>query len=115
MQYAATLAWLHLDSTVHGGQHEQEDILDKLTNDCCPGTTEWILKHQRMKAWLKDGRSSPILWLKGKPGCGRWSQGREECFFLTFTQGKVLYAQKSSNSSRRTNDQRYSTAFSITE
>lgn len=69
MQLTASIAWLNLDNTCR--QHEQEDILDKLTSDCCPGTTEWILKHQKMKSWLKEGRASPILWLKGKPGSGK--------------------------------------------
>jgi hypothetical protein len=70
-QLAATLAWLSLDNTAHCTQNEQENVLDKLTSDCCANTTEWILQHQRMRVWLRNGRSAPVLWLKGKPGCGR--------------------------------------------
>jgi hypothetical protein len=73
IQLAATLSWLNLDNTAHCGQNNQDDILDKLTSDCCANTTEWLLQHQKMKAWLKKGRSAPILWLKGKPGCGRFA------------------------------------------
>jgi hypothetical protein len=70
MQSNASVAWLNLDNA--NGQHEQEDILDRLTSDCCTGTTEWILKHQKLKSWLKEGRTSPTLWLKGKPGSGKY-------------------------------------------
>jgi hypothetical protein len=71
IQFAATIAWLDIDNTC--GQHQQEDTLDKLTSDCYPGTTEWILKHRKMKNWLKDDRSSQTLWVKGKPGCGAYT------------------------------------------
>jgi hypothetical protein len=73
IQLAATLSWLNLDNTAHCGQNDQDDIFDKLTSDCCANTTDWLLKHQKMKAWLKNGRGAPILWLKGKPGCGRFT------------------------------------------
>jgi hypothetical protein len=92
IQLAATIAWLDIDNTC--GQHQQEDILDKLITDCCPGTTEWILKHQKMKNWLKDGSSSPTLWIKGKPGCGTWIEQSTIIPILTCLLGKSTLCAK---------------------
>ncbi|KAH8698037.1 hypothetical protein GQ44DRAFT_832316 [Phaeosphaeriaceae sp. PMI808] len=70
-QLTAALAWLGLDAVPHCGQAYQDNILNRLIHDCCGGTTDWILKHQRMRAWLQNGRGPPLLWLKGKPGSGK--------------------------------------------
>jgi hypothetical protein len=69
-QLTAALSWLGLEAVPHCGQAYQDNLLDRLVNDCCEGTTNWILKHKRMKPWLQNGQGSPILWLKGKPGSG---------------------------------------------
>ncbi|RYO63735.1 hypothetical protein AA0116_g4050 [Alternaria tenuissima] len=70
-QLTAALAWLGLETVPHCGQAYQDNQLDKLIKDCCDGTTDWILKHQRMRQWLQNGKGGPILWLKGKPGSGK--------------------------------------------
>ncbi|CAN9263627.1 unnamed protein product [Alternaria alternata] len=70
-QLTAALAWLGLETVPHCGQAYQDNLLHRLINDCCDGTTDWILKHQRMRQWLQNGRGGPILWLKGKPGSGK--------------------------------------------
>ena len=71
-QLTASIAWLGMENVPHCGQSYQENTLNTLTNDCCPGTTDWIMKHQKMKAWLQDGRGPTVLWLKGKPGSGEY-------------------------------------------
>jgi hypothetical protein len=73
-QLIAALSWLGLEAVPHCGQAYQDNLLDKLIKDCCDGTTDWILKHQRMRQWLQNGRGGPILWLKGKPGSGQLRQ-----------------------------------------
>ncbi|KAF7670744.1 hypothetical protein GT037_011195, partial [Alternaria burnsii] len=70
-QLTAALSWLGLETVPHCGQASQDNLLDRLIKDCCDGTTDWILKHQRMRQWLQNGRGGPILWLKGKPGSGK--------------------------------------------
>lgn len=69
IQFSAVLDWLGLENNLNCGQQHQEDVLDRLANDCCPGTTEWVSSQKKMKSWLRG--STPILWLKGKPGSGR--------------------------------------------
>lgn len=70
-QLAATLVWLQLDTVSHYGQAYQDNRFQRLINSCCDGTTDWIIKHTRMRAWLQNGRGQPTLWLKGKPGSGK--------------------------------------------
>ncbi|CAN9120026.1 unnamed protein product [Alternaria alternata] len=70
-QLTAALAWLGLETVPHCGQAYQDNLLHRLINDCCDGTTDWILKHRSMRQWLQHGRGGPILWLKGKPGSGK--------------------------------------------
>ncbi|KAB2109040.1 hypothetical protein AG0111_0g2533 [Alternaria gaisen] len=70
-QLTAALAWLGLETVPHCGQAYQDNLLHRLINDCCDGTTDWILRNQRMRQWLQNGRGGPILWLKGKPGSGK--------------------------------------------
>jgi hypothetical protein len=69
-QLNGVLAWLKIDSDPYCTQEHQDDVLDRLTNDCYAGTTEWILQDQNVKAWLKPGHGQPVLWIKGKPGSG---------------------------------------------
>lgn len=68
-QLTAAMDWLNPDKLTCR-RYQQEDILDKLISDCCPGTTEWILRHPKMKTWLKHGPGQATLWLTGKPGSG---------------------------------------------
>ena len=69
-QLAAVLAWLNLDHVPHCGQQHQEDMLDRLTNDCYSGTTEWIVAHQKTRMWMNSNRGHSTLWITGKPGSG---------------------------------------------
>lgn len=70
-QLAAVLAWLNLDHAPHCGQQYQEDMLDRLTNDCHPGTSEWIVAHQKTRTWMNSNRGHSTLWITGKPGSGK--------------------------------------------
>jgi hypothetical protein len=70
-QLAAVLAWLNLDHAPHCGQQHQEDMLDRLTNDCYPGTTEWIVAHQKTRTWMNSNQGQSTLWITGKPGSGK--------------------------------------------
>jgi hypothetical protein len=67
----SALAWLGLETIPYCGQGHQDDLRDRLVENCCDGTTEWILKHPQMRAWLQNGRGQPVLWLNGKPGSGK--------------------------------------------
>lgn len=71
MQLAAALSWLALEDVPHCGQAYQDNLLHRLVYDCCEGTTDWILRHEQMRAWLQNRRGSPVLWLKGNPGSGK--------------------------------------------
>ncbi|KAF1952459.1 hypothetical protein CC80DRAFT_479208 [Byssothecium circinans] len=70
-QLTSTLAWLGLDSMPHCGRNQQQNEFDKLIHDCCPGTTDWILNHPKMRTWMRNGQDQSTLWLKGKPGSGK--------------------------------------------
>ena len=69
-QLMAALAWLGLDNIPYCGQAHQDNLRDRLVKDCCDGTTDWVLKHPRMRAWLQNGRGPSVLWLNGIPGSG---------------------------------------------
>lgn len=69
-QLTAAITWLGIDNVPHCGQLYQDNHFNRLANDCCPGTTDWIIGHQKNKSWLQDGRGPSTLWLKGKPGSG---------------------------------------------
>jgi Cdc6-like AAA superfamily ATPase len=47
------------------------DELDRLAHHCYPGSTDWIIKSSKMKAWLQNRAGQPICWLVGKPGAGK--------------------------------------------
>jgi hypothetical protein len=47
------------------------DELDRLARTCYPGSTDWIIKSSKMKAWLQNRAGQPICWLVGKPGAGK--------------------------------------------
>lgn len=69
-QLAATIDWLGVDKIPHCGQSYQENTLDRLTRECCPGTTDWLIKNKKMNTWLRHSGGKTVLWLKGKPGAG---------------------------------------------
>ncbi|KAE8849283.1 hypothetical protein PTNB73_04962 [Pyrenophora teres f. teres] len=68
---AETLSWLGIDQIPGCDQSYQDNTLNRLSDDCCAGTTDWTSRHPRTKAWLQDGRGPLFLWLKGKPGSGK--------------------------------------------
>ncbi|PVH83786.1 hypothetical protein DL98DRAFT_652239 [Cadophora sp. DSE1049] len=47
------------------------DELDRLAQHCYPGSTDWVIKSSKIKAWLQNGAGQPICWLVGKPGAGK--------------------------------------------
>jgi hypothetical protein len=79
MQLTAALAWLGLDNIPYCGQAHQDNLRDRLVKECCDGTTDWILNHSRMRAWLQNGRGPSVLWLNGIPGSGPYQSVRRAC------------------------------------
>jgi len=47
------------------------DELDRIARHCYPGSTDWIIKSSKMKAWLQNRAGQLICWLVGKPGAGK--------------------------------------------
>ncbi|CAN9342142.1 unnamed protein product [Alternaria alternata] len=91
-QLTAALAWLGLETVPHCGQAYQYNLLHRLINECCDGTTGWILEHHDMRQWLRNRRGHPILWLKGKPGSGKSTLCAKMVQFLrTARQSTVLF------------------------
>ncbi|KAL7792442.1 hypothetical protein V8C37DRAFT_416340 [Trichoderma ceciliae] len=66
-QFRAILSWLEMKST------EQEDIFDNHFNeaDQYQGTCDWIIKHPKISAWLRNQPDQQFIWVKGKPGAGK--------------------------------------------
>ncbi|KAF2129964.1 hypothetical protein P153DRAFT_356631 [Dothidotthia symphoricarpi CBS 119687] len=91
-QLVATLDWLGVDKIPYCGQSYQENTLDKLIRECCPGTTDWLIKNKAMKGWLQNRRGQSVLWLKGKPGSGKSMLcAKIAQFLLSDGQSTVLF------------------------
>ena len=52
------------------GNHVQDDDLDRLTDLCHSGTSQWFLEHERAKQWIVAGGKGEMLWTTGIPGSG---------------------------------------------
>jgi hypothetical protein len=63
--FNAVLAWLD------AARLDQEDEVDARTNNCHPGSCEWIFKNPKMKGWVSQAHVNSVLWLHGKPGSGK--------------------------------------------
>jgi hypothetical protein len=65
-QFQDVLSWLEVSSS------EQEDKIDDLSNRSHSGSCNWILNNQKTRLWMRKGPEQPIMWLKGKPGSGKF-------------------------------------------
>ncbi|KAH8650674.1 hypothetical protein BGZ60DRAFT_462571, partial [Tricladium varicosporioides] len=61
-QLTRSISWLATD------RHIDEDVLERYSGRCQPGTCVWILKSALMTLWLGHCKETPVLWLKGIPG-----------------------------------------------
>ena len=68
-QVQSVISWLGSTATK---QDQQDDLLDRLLCSCYPETSEWIVRNSKIKAWSKDQPTQTLLWLKGKPGSGKF-------------------------------------------
>jgi hypothetical protein len=64
-QLQECISWL----AVH--DRSQEDDLDRLSQRRQPGTCEWVLSSNHLRAWVENQNEEPVLWLKGIPGGGK--------------------------------------------
>lgn len=64
-QMQAVKAWLETNVAL------LHDELDRIASHCHHGSTEWIMKTPKMKAWIQNTSVQSILWLMGKPGAGK--------------------------------------------
>lgn len=67
-QLQETLAWLALDDC----DSEQEELLNRSSEIRQGGTCEWILEHNNLKNWLYGDKEHPVIWVRGKPGAGKF-------------------------------------------
>lgn len=65
MMFEAVRSWL---SAAEDGQ---EEFLTDLADKRQPGTCNWILEQEVMKAWVESTEIEPLVWLTGKPGGGK--------------------------------------------
>jgi hypothetical protein len=63
--YQAVCSWL---SATEDGQ---EEFLEDLSNRRQPGTCNWILEQDIVKAWVEPDDFERLVWLTGKPGGGK--------------------------------------------
>lgn len=76
--YQEISAWLKVDDT------EQALVFDSITQEVAkyPGTCDWVIQHDRLRTWLRDGSGSGFLWLQGSPGSGKTSLANRLVAFL---------------------------------
>ncbi|ORY13015.1 hypothetical protein BCR34DRAFT_600139 [Clohesyomyces aquaticus] len=90
-QLAAVIAWLGLDNAPHCGRGCQEDVLNRLVDECYAGTTEWVLQHDQIKTWM-SGQGLATLWIKGKPGSVKALFAQNWCNFFDPTDRPPFYS-----------------------
>ena len=73
-QLRDTLAWLDLK----GQDRKQQDSLDLISQARERDTCEWILRDDRIYAWLDSEDKRSYFWLHGKPGSGERSSRKAE-------------------------------------
>jgi hypothetical protein len=49
----------------------QEDDLERISQQCHPGSCDWIFDNGKIKTWKRPGSEHNVIWLKGKPGSGK--------------------------------------------
>lgn len=67
-QFDACIKWLDLQDL----DREQAKLFTRRRDVREEATCEWILSHSKVKAWLDPDSKPTFLWLKGKPGSGKW-------------------------------------------
>jgi hypothetical protein len=66
-QIQEAIQWLGLQDDF------QRDHLETLLRRKHPGTCDWVMKKNLLKAWFESGPGCQVLWLKGIPGAGEWN------------------------------------------
>ena len=66
-QYLTIVGWLKLDES------DQLKIFDSIESEASsnPGTCDWILKQQKISAWMRCSQEASFLVLHGHPGTGK--------------------------------------------
>ena len=88
-QVQSVISWLGSTATK---QDQQDDLLDRLLCSCYPETSEWIVRNSKIRAWSKDQPTQPLLWLKGKPGSGKFIINSSKNGTTDVSQAKAYYA-----------------------
>ena len=89
-QVQSVIFWLGSTATK---QDQQDDLLDRLLCSCYPETSEWIVRNSKIRAWSKDQPTQPLLWLKGKPGSGKFIIDSSKIDPLTLARQKHTMLQ----------------------
>jgi hypothetical protein len=63
-RFEKVLHWLDVKNYI------QDDDLDRLTDKCYEGTSQWFVEHVKAKTWTATNGKDPILWVTGIPGSG---------------------------------------------
>ena len=58
-------------SWLSAAEDAQEEYLEELANKRQPGTCNWVLEQDTVKAWVEPTGIEPLIWLTGKPGGGK--------------------------------------------
>lgn len=64
-ELASAITWLQINQV-----HDQEEEVDRLNSRCHPRSCDWIFQLERVRKWMTDDETQPIIWLHGKPGAG---------------------------------------------
>ena len=52
-------------------EDSQEEYLHRLADSRQLGTCDWILEHDKVFSWIRDGKGESTLWMTGIPGAGK--------------------------------------------
>jgi hypothetical protein len=66
-RFEKVLYWLDVKNS-----HMQDDDLDRLTDKCHVGTSQWFIEYEKSKQWRATGGTDSILWTTGIPGSGEY-------------------------------------------
>ena len=86
-EFEAILTWLKVDET------EQEAILEAVAIERTqyPGTSNWILRNDKIKSWLRRKPENPFLWMHGTLGTGKSVLLAELVNFLQSSDASVVH------------------------
>ncbi|KAL5382784.1 hypothetical protein DPSP01_006342 [Paraphaeosphaeria sporulosa] len=65
--FRSVLSWLKIDES------EQLSICDSIFDEGSkyPGTCSWVTRHTKIRLWLQQQQTNPVVWLQGNPGTGK--------------------------------------------